>query len=421
MARTLKKQQHKQDNSISDNHAILDGMAHVFRVARSGDVWQFRMYIKGENKHFRKSLKTRDLSTALSLGRELGLELQGKLHNGVKLFGLSLREFVDEYLAYRERDVAAGIISAGRLVTIKSQLNWVLRLKGEHLKVGELGRDSFFDWRLERREESSNVSDVTIRNETATINALCKWGYRQGYIAFDSFNIRTLSIRQEQVGKRGTFTLEQYDALVLFMRSYVSKKECRDEQERLERLLIRDFVLIASNTLLRVGEARQLTWGDVEKIEAQFEGDKQVAELAYINVRSETSKVRASRKVVSRGGEYFKRLKARQEHTENHHLVFSMDGENKLAARKWQKHWLALMDGIGLHDWKRQKIEWYSLRHFGITCRIQAGNTALEVSKMAGTSISHIENTYLKYSEEMARSAALKNFKVSKDGLVVRD
>ena len=65
----------KQVNQISDNHPILDGMAHVFRVHRSGDVWQFCMYVRGENKNYRKSLKTRDLPTALHAGRELGLEL----------------------------------------------------------------------------------------------------------------------------------------------------------------------------------------------------------------------------------------------------------------------------------------------------------------------------------------------------------
>jgi len=416
-----KKQKQTQNNTLSEQHEILDGLAQVFRVARSGDVWQFRMYVRGENKHYRKSLRTRDLASALQRGRELGWELQGRLMNGVKLWGLSLRQLVDEYLQYRQRDVSAGIITAGRLVTIKSQLNHVLRIKGEHLKVGELDRDSFYDWRLERRERISEVSDVTIRNETATINAMCKWAFRNGYISFDSFNIRALSIRQDQVGKRGTFTLEQYDDLVRFMRSYVSKKECKGESQRLERLMIRDFVLLASNTLLRVGEARQLTCGDIDKIETQYDSNEKSTKLVYLNVRSETSKVRASRKVISRGGEYFERLKERQEFTGDDHLVFSMDGINRLAARKWQMHWSNLMDGIGLDDWKRQKIEWYSLRHFGITCRIQAGVSALDISKQAGTSISHVENTYLKYSEEMAVTAALRNFTVSKDGLIIRD
>ena len=417
----MARKKRKQINEISDNHPILDGQAHVFRVHRSGDVWQFRMYVKGENKNYRKSLKTRDLPTALQLGRELGLELQGKLQSGVKLFGSTLTELIDEYVEYRKRDVAAGIITEGRLVTIKSQLNWILRIKGEDIKIGELGRDSFYEWRLLRREQSPSVSDVTVRNETATINALCKWGHRNGYIAFDSFNIAPMSIRQDQVGKRGTFTLEQYDDLVRYMRSYVSKKHCPDETQRKERLLIRDYILISSNTLLRVGEARQLTWGDIEKVETHYDQQEKPILLVHLNVRSETSKVRANRKVISRGGEYFERLRGRQEFTQKKHLIFSLDGVNPLSARKWQKHWANLMDGIGLDDYKMQKIEWYSLRHFGITCRVQAGVSPLDISKQAGTSLSHIENTYLKYSEEMAVTAALKNFSISSDGLVVRD
>ena len=418
MARTPRK---SKGNNISDNHPILDGLAHVFRVKQSGDVWQFRMYVRGEDKNYRKSLRTRDLPTALQLGQEMALELQGKMRNGVKLFGLTLREFVDSYLEYRTRDVNAGIITDGRLVTIKSQLNWVLRLKGESLKVGELGRDSFYEWRLERREAAPGVSDVTIRNETATINALCKWGHMQGHIPFDQFNIRPLRIRQDQVGKRGTFTGQQYEDLVRYMRSYVSKKQCPDEVERKERLLIRDYILISSNTLLRVGEARQLTWGDIEKIDLVFDENEKPKKLVYLKVRSETSKVRTNRKVVCRGGEYFERLKDRQEFTRKKDLIFSLDGENPLPARRWQTHWRNLMEGIGLDDWKEQKIEWYSLRHFGITCRVQAGVSPLDISKMAGTSLTHIENTYLKYSEEMAVTAALKDFSISGDGLIISE
>lgn len=411
----------KQINEISDNHPILDGQAHVFRVHRSGDVWQFRMYVRGEDKNYRKSLKTRDLPTALQLGRDLGFELQGKLRSGVKLFGVSLQEFIDLYLEYRHRDVNAGLITEGRHITIKSQLNHVLRIKGAELKIGELGRDSFYDWRLERRETNPEVRDVTIRNETATINALCKWGHREGYTPFDTFNIRPLRITQDQVGKRSTFSLEQYDELVRYMRSYVSKKECPDQSERLERLMIRDYVLISSNTLLRVGEARQLTWSDIEKVDIVYDEGEKPIKLVYLNVRPETSKVRTTRKVISRGGEYFERLRDRQESTSKGHLIFSLDGVNPLPARKWAVHWANLMNGIGLGDYKVRNITWYSLRHFGITCRITANVTPLDVSKQAGTSLSHIENTYLKYSEEMAVTAALKNFSVSANGLIVRD
>jgi hypothetical protein len=407
---------------VQQQHEILDGMAYIYRLAQSGDVWQFRMYITAEKKDYRKSLRTRDKTTALQRGRELGLELQGKMINGVKLFGYSLQELVDKYVEYRQEEVDAGIITYGRLVTIKSGLNRFLEILGKDTKVSEIDRDTLYDWRLMRRKNSPNVKDVTVRNEQATLNNLAKFSYRKSYLHFDSFNFKTIRIRQEQVGKRDTFTFEEYKRLYKYMRSYASKKDCADENERLERQLIRDYVLISTNTLLRVGEARQLVWGDIEKIEEAYDSNEEKVKLVYINVRAEISKVRASRRVIARGGEYFDRLKDRQGegYSNDEDFVFALPNTNKkVTARHWQKHWANLMDGIGISNWKERNLTWYSLRHFGITARVAAGVSAMNISKLAGTSISHIENTYYKHRDEIAKSAALKSFRTTNEGIFV--
>jgi integrase len=206
------------------------------------------------------------------------------------------------------------------------------------------------------------------------------------------------------------------------MRTYSSKAKASDEAERLEKLLIRDYVLISTNTCMRVGELRQLTWGDIERIETAYDADEKQIKLAHINVRPETSKVRRHRKIICRGGEYFERLKERQEFTGKDDLVFSsVNGTAKLSGHKWANHWNALMDGIGISrkEWKEERnLTWYSLRHFGITMRILAGVNVLDVSKLAGTSISHIENTYLKYQEEQMKTQAMKTFTFNSDGTI---
>ena len=58
------------------------------------------------------------------------------------------------------------------------------------------------------------------------------------------------------------------------MRKYVSEKECPDDMQRLERLMIQDYVLISANTGLRVGEIRQLTWDDVLGYEEHITDEK---------------------------------------------------------------------------------------------------------------------------------------------------
>ena len=176
------------------------------------------------------------------------------------------------------------------------------------------------------------------------------------------------------------------------MRQYVALKNCPEEEERKERLMIRDFILILSNTALRVGELRQLRWGDVEGFRDETDEAGKTVRLVSINVRREISKVRNSRKVVSRGGEYFERHKQNSSFTGDENLVFTnKTGTHMLGTRVLYQHWYRLMDGIGVENYKERKLSYYSLRHFAITCRLRASVPIL-IAQFAGTGVQHIEN-----------------------------
>ena len=219
----------KTQKRISSQHKVLDGMATIYRTSASGDVWQFQMYFQDEQKYYRKSLRTRDLDAALEKARQLGADLIGMKRQGIKIFGMSLQQLVDEWVEYKRSEVALGImagITAERLITIRSQLKHLLAYKGAATKCAELERDSLFEYEL--------------------------------------------------------------------------------------------------------------------------------------------------------------------------------------------------MAGIGIEDHQQRKLTWYSLRHWMITQRIAAGVNVVDLAKITGTSISHIEQTYLKYSQEMAREAALKSFRFTEDGGIER-
>ena len=416
MARTPRKSKGNIKHSI---HSVMDGTAQIFKVPQSGDVYQFRMYIRTDKKHYRVSLKTRDLESALSKARDKALELSAFVRGGIKVFGMTLDELVADYIEYREKDVVNGDIVPARLGTIKSQLKNMINIKSGDIKLAELDRDCMFDYQQERKLQSPGVCDVTIRNEQATINSMIGYAYRKDNIHFEKLNFKKIRIRKDDIGVRSTFTLEEYDKLIMAMRSYVAKKNCPDDDERFERLMIRDYVLIASNTYLRVGEQRQLTWGDIDGYETHTDDNDKDVQLVNFTVRAETSKVRQTRKMITRGAEYFIRLKKRTEFTEAGHLLFSLNGYVPLDARKWQRHWNNLMTDIGIENHKERKLQWYSLRHFGITMRVMSGVNLIDLSKLAGTSVSHIENTYLKYSEAQSRTAALKNFRINTDGTLL--
>ena len=123
--------------------------------------------------------------------------------------------------------------------------------------------------------------------------------------------------------------------------------------------------------------------------------------------------MKKNRTFFCRGGQYFKRLYERQEFTAPEDFVFSMNGTSVLDHRVKRKHWIHLMEAIGIPNWYERKVTPYSLRHYGITQRVVSGVDIIDIAHMAGTSVKHIENTYLKYRKEQSRTAALKSYKKS--------
>ena len=444
--------------------SLYDGESFIYKLKeKHGEIFQFRMWIQSEGKDYRRSLRTKDYDIAFLKGKKLTKELMASGMTEQLVFSISVRELIEQYIAYRENDidVATGI-TRKRWLTLSSQLKWFAFIVGEDTKLSDLKRDQLYEY-SQLRNNARKCAMATVRIEKSTINHCIAFGYRNKLIThFDRFDFKQILIRQEAVGKRDTFTDKEYDKLTRYMKDKWTKiKNCEptktyqdfgtsfskpagtkiivqkyhkgykeerlvkqkkmvvfktSEQELLERLMFRDLVLSQSNTCLRIGEAQQLKWKDIlsyETHEVEDEYTKKTKEnlLVEVRVRWETSKVKKNRIFFCRGGQFFKRLYERQEFTAPEDLVFSMDGTTALDHRVKRKHWIHLMEAIGIPNWYERKVTPYSLRHYGITQRVVSGVDIIDIAQMAGTSVKHIENTYLKYRKEQSRTAALKSYK----------
>ena len=405
-------------NKKTDAEWLLGRKGEIYRMSRSSAVYQCRIWVPNERKYVRKSLKTTDYETAKLRGEELIFKILGEVAQGKKLFGITLGELVDMFLEYEGERVKGGFITEGRLTTIQSQCRALLRTKPRSIKIAELDENSFHDWTLMRRKDNPSITQVTIRNETATIGKIFDFAHRKKLSHFPKMNFERIRISRADIGKRDTFTIDEYDTLIGFMRQYVSKKHCPNPIEREQRLIIRDYILILSNTCLRVGELRQMLWSDILGVEERTNEVGQLVSLVSLRVRAEISKVRTSRDIITRGGEYIKRLKKNSEFTAPHHYLFSnKNGKHQLGARELYKHWYALMEGIGINNHRERKLTYYSLRHFGITMRLRMGESIFTVANMSGTSVGHIESHYGHIDEQMKIDAALKHTKINRTGI----
>jgi integrase len=426
-------------NNHTFQQALYDGESHIYKVKKSGDVFQFRMWVAAEDKHYRKSLRTKDYDTAVEKAKSLTKEIMASGISDKLVFSISVQQLVDDYVAYRENDIdmITGI-SLKRWQTIKSQLKHFIKIVGKNTTLAALNKDDLYEYSAMRNKIKS-AAVQTIRMEKSTINACIKFGYRNKLIHFEYFDFKQIIVKGDMIERRGTFTDIEYRKLLDFLKRFTNIKNSHarignrnfknsavietKEQTHLERLMIRDYIMILSNTGLRVGEALQLTWqrvGNYEKhnVESEYIDGKKEQHLVEIEVLAKTSKVRKRRIFLARGGQYFERLQERQQHTKNDDLVFSMNGKADIHDMRKRKYWEELMAGIGITDWEDRKLSWYSLRHYFITQRVKANNNVVEIAQMCGTSVKHITDTYLHYSKQQSRTAALKSYKNNKDGTI---
>ena len=407
-----------QGQTLEGHHDILGGIAHIYQVKQSGDVWQFRMWLSNERKHYRKSLRTKILSDALSKGEKLALELKVDMETGKQIFGITMQELFDLYIANREKDIGEGdgTITKGTWKTFPYKLKYGCEMLGWNTKVSFIKQGDLEDYR-QRRTEQGHKSIQTILNEHSQLNAMWEMGYKLGHSTFRHVDFTKIKRRSKIEKQRATFPDSQYKNLYRYMRTWASAKECEDKEELLKRQMVQDMILILANTGMRIGEARQLRWGHLsdEQTIVNKETDKKTF-LVYIHIPALITKTRQERSFFTAGREYFDRLYERQQFTNDTHLIFSMDGKKTLSNKEWGSIWKELMEGIGIYNHYDEGLTWYSLRHFAITKKIASGVSIVDLSKIVGTAVGNIEKVYLDYDKDMSRTAALKTFKRNIDG-----
>lgn len=418
----LKNQQQNSDKKKKGFYRakkkICDGDVTIFQTANSGGIWHMRTYIATEEKYFQKSLRTKDIDSAIDRAKRNWWKIASLQDEGKAVFSPTVYTAVEQYLKYRyETDVLLDRITKGRFSTIKTHMNWFKKYVNAEYRLDTLTEEALVGYQSFRRDK--NATDTTIRNEQATINHFCKWAKLKGLHHIEKYVFPIISIKGDDRAKirRSTFTNEEYEKCYTDLRTWCSKAQkkkdiatmseiaLRSDEKLFNRDLFRHWFLIQANTMMRNGELFGLKWKNVKTYTAKS-GER----LAEITVEGHTSKVRKSRVFVALGGQYFDRLKKLSKHTKNEDFVFTLDNGthwNKGHRKALDYQFHSLMKRVGITDYKERKLSLYSLRHFGITQRLQNGVTNLvQFADDCGTSVEHITKTYyhsnLKTSEQNA-------------------
>lgn len=418
----------KKNNFGDDEIAIYDDAVTYKR----GKYWQFRMWLEKEHKYIRKSLKTSNEHTAIIEAQNLYHQIKADNLAGKTQFSLSTKQGVEMYLEYREKDVATGVIVKERLGTIKTHLEHWLNFIKKDTKLKELRRTDCENYLLSRTKTKNKkqipASQTTVKNEQSTINAMMKYLFKHNQTNIDGFDFRKLAKidTNDDVIRRSTFTAEEaaeFEAKTLILIADLQNK--LDDDKNLVKYICCYYYLFAMLSGLRTGEQRQLKWSDVEWTEhtAIHKHTKKQSKISIVKlkIRAETSKWRKSRKFEIRDNGYLDdfRSKIWKLHKSNgipYSYVFSKDGKALLSERAILHNFEKILALTDINNDGERNIVPYSLRHFFITQKVNAGVNILQIANDAGTSVTHIDKTYYHTDAETIRNSAIAGYIVSADG-----
>ena len=303
----------------------------------------------------------------------------------------------------------------------------LMKLPVNNLKVDDINKH-FLIWRMNRAKQQSKVlRGATIKGDLVAISGFLSWCYRKGYRQkkIEGLTTQLLSKKlRHQRTQRTSFTKEEYNQLL--QASKKRYKNGRSTRIRFERERLHHFIIFMVGTGLRVDEALNLQWDDVQmmdrskiktlkKFDDIFLGE---LERYYLSINVSQSKTN-ERKAYGTGSAYFAFKNLIRLYKETN---FKKVGEGDIFDVKSFRDGLnALLNECNLKFSKigenKVKRDAKSFRNTFIQFMLDKGMNTTVVAKICGTSTQMIDKFY---TANMALESMLDTFnKISRSHLKV--
>lgn len=367
-----------------------DGKVVLYRRAKSPK-WQARLKIPNGKWH-RMSTKETDLNLAKEIACDKYDDIRFRTKNNLSILTKKFSNVAQQTKKELTDQLLSGYGKVSYTHYIGAIDRYLIPFFGDinvdsidHKKLQE-----FDQWRAKKIGRVPKKS--TINNHNSALTKIFAVALKHNWIhQFQIPEIKNTGVKSE---RRPHFTREEYQKLYRFMRTWY--KEGRKQQTREIRELLRDYVLILTNTGMRHGtETRNLKWKNIE----QFESHNGVQHLRfYVNGKTGKRELVANTAVKR----YLRRIQERFDDLKDLSLeeLFKVD-EPVFRTRSgdipkdWHGSFEILMKDSGLwldkHDQRRTL---YSLRHTYATFKLLAGLEIHTLAKQMGTSVQMIEQHY---------------------------
>jgi integrase len=404
------------------------------------DTWWFRAKVEGHKGYVRRSCRTSNAEIALTYANQKFDELRYKKSNNQSLKELTFEQYFTAYMKRGiERELWTDSRTRYKQGTFERYLNPYMGSK----KLADLTQrfvEDYWQWRLAywntgegkeritynpkrgknpkaKTQSTHNAAKRpaynTLRAEASLVNEVLKAAIADGFMTLPiKISPHTAMTREQQReegwARRDTFTEHEYNTLTTHLYNYAEnrgayKSENAHALHMIQRRMLHAYILFLSSTGLRVGEARQLTWGDLRWDKKTSDGDA----VLVVRVRAETTKVNKEREAVSHNSHIISIMQKYQNdsaYKDDENLIFysaarSNEGCFQVDMSANFKAFLKSVpykdrkDGL-LKGEKEKNRTLYALRHLYATFRLKKGVDYMALSTVMGTSPTQLRNHY---------------------------
>jgi len=163
-----------------------------------------------KNKIPSSIFKTKKISEAQRLGKELWIEVLGKVEASQPIFSPTTSQLVNMFLEVKKSEVGINK-TYPRYQILKTQLGWYLEFVGADEKITDVDRNIWDGYCRFRRTHKPDVTDMTLSNDKSTIRNIYRLAVHLVYLP-QRFLPQFPPISAEPV-KRRALTVEEWKTI----------------------------------------------------------------------------------------------------------------------------------------------------------------------------------------------------------------
>jgi integrase len=393
-----------------NRQSFRDGKIVIYQLEdRPKQLWICRIKLPNEPGYVYRGTGTSDLYEARKFADDLLDEMRINAKLGRSNNAISVKQLIAEYEIGNSRSGVTTKRVKAILAFLKTYaIPYFSERKAVALTSAEV--TNFFDWRIEngaRKAPSAN----TLAHEASMFRSFVSWCSKRGHIN-ETIKIEGHTSSAE---RRPNFDSADWAILTRFLHQWVKLAEGKSGSGVRDRVMLINYVLILSNTGIRVGEARGLRWRDVE---SDVSADGQINVILHVKGKT------GSREVVARNADvkkYFERIwelrsgERGSAPTRDEHIFSHSDGA---PIHSFKKGFNTLIEAAGVErDKNGDRRTIYSLRHTYATFRLQEGVNHYVLARNMGTSVKMLEQYYGHTSNRAMADELTKNKSRKRDRL----